>query len=142
MNVYASAISLIQNNCSLLNENYQKAEITITNDINFCEITKFTPQILRFALKFINITGYTGEIYFPEGQSGRARKYSLANPTFTKPYLFVDKNITLYSVHDEELNAVYAGTLTYDSVQIYTSAIQFKNGETPVSGNHENQIWI
>ena len=74
MNVYASAISLIQNNCSLLNENYKKAEIPIKNDIDFCAITKFTPQILRFALKFINITGYTGDIYFPEGQSDRARK--------------------------------------------------------------------
>lgn len=71
INVYAAAISLIQNNCSFLREKLQSYELSDLNDVDFCAITKYTPYMLQFAVRHVNITGYTGEINFPEMRSIR-----------------------------------------------------------------------
>lgn len=74
---WAYAINLIQKNCTFLNEQVlkfdEKRSITII-PTDFCSLTTFTPTQLSFALRFINFTGYTGEIYFTDAIMRRASK--------------------------------------------------------------------
>lgn len=64
MTTYAQGISLLQNNCTFLNEKAQ--EFKVSNFFgNFCEKTTFSPKDLTFAMRFVNFTGYTGQINFP-----------------------------------------------------------------------------
>lgn len=120
MNVYAATISLLQNNCTFLNE---KRQMTIDSKkyfdaqaIDFCTITSFTPAIISFALKYINITGYTGDIWFPEEGLVRAIKpFYLYNPT------------------DNLIDAPLVGTLDIRGANINDSAINFVDGVAPCS---------
>ncbi len=65
MTTYAQGISILQNNCTLLNEKLaDNTEILIPSKVDFCKITTFTPRDLAFAMRFVNFTGYTGPIYF------------------------------------------------------------------------------
>lgn len=64
VSTYAQGISILQNNCSLLNEKAQGLTESKALD-NFCEKKTFSPVDLTFALRFINFTGYTGPISFP-----------------------------------------------------------------------------
>lgn len=53
--MFAEAISLIQNNCTYLNER---------SEVDFCALTEYTPAQLSAAMRFVNFTGYTGNIQF------------------------------------------------------------------------------
>ena len=71
MSVYAAGISLLQNNCSFLNEKLREA-LPNAKEFDFCSLETFTPEDLAFALRFVNITGYSGPIYFQHGSVLRA----------------------------------------------------------------------
>jgi len=64
ISTYASAISLLQNNCTFLNEIRVKMERW--RDTDFCALTSFNPEHLAFALRFVNFTGYTGNVSFSQ----------------------------------------------------------------------------
>lgn len=68
---------MLQNNCTLLNEKLANntGQIT-TSNVDFCKITTFTPKDLAFALRFVNFTGYTGEIYFSDDSLARSGNFS------------------------------------------------------------------
>ncbi len=73
----AEAVYLLQNNCTLLNQEYSflidsespqsKSFFEIYGvapDIDFCAIETFTPIILSIVTRFVNFTGYTGPVSF------------------------------------------------------------------------------
>lgn len=128
MNVYAAAISLLQNNCSFLNEKWQNDIENRTfnvQSIDFCALANFTPSLLAFALRYVNITGYTGQIWFPEKSLVRAIKsYYLYNPT---TYL---------------INAPLVGILNVSGAFINDSALKFVEGVVPVSSKITQYITL
>lgn len=124
MTVYAAAISLLQNNCTFLNEQLQSRTDNKTNPIaselvpqpDFCNITNFTPDNLAFAIKFVNFTGYTGQIWFSDGYLKRAiESYFLFNPT------------------TDLLSAPMVGILNISGAYINDSALTFVDGVVPCS---------
>ena len=56
--LYALAISLLQNNCTYLNE------ILTERKKNYCDITTFDPSDISVVMRYVNFTGYSGEISF------------------------------------------------------------------------------
>lgn len=126
MNVYASAISLLQNNCSFLNEKL-KLQLQSRNPIiqglplDFCTITNFSTMDLAFAIKYVNITGYTGQIWF-------------ANNTLTRAI----KNFYLFNPTTDVISAQQVGVLNYTGTYINDSLITFINGKVPVSSKNIN----
>ena len=115
MSVYAAAIFLIQNNCTLLNENRGISTLSSTFP-DFCSLTQFGPLELSFALRFVNITGYTGIINFPA--VGLIRN--------VEPYY-------LYSVYNTSFDATLVGYINETGTKIYNDLINFVDGEIPVS---------
>lgn len=72
MSVYASGISLLQNNCSYLNSLIP--ELPVDKKFDFCSLKKFLPEDLAFAVRNANLSGYSGSIYFPSDNVLRASK--------------------------------------------------------------------
>lgn len=122
----AVAIQLLQNNCTFLNamlanvtgtySEFRKRleEFGIKVPDNFCEIAEFTPATISLVLRFVNFTGYTGEISFDPFTLLRLQKtfylYDLYNNSFT--------GVGKYSINSQELNS---------------SAIIFPDGQEPLS---------
>ena len=83
---------------------------------DFCKLINFTTQDLAFAIKNVNITGYTGQIWFPRDVLIRAIKsYYLFNPTTSL------------------VNASMVGVLNVSGAYINNSAVTFVEGKVPVS---------
>lgn len=117
MSVLAEAISLIQNNCTLLNANRVNRPFTKELPEDFCSLTEFTPDELSYALRFVNFTGYTGQIDFPNNVLIRK----------TKSYY-------LYSVYNISLDATLVGYINQTGITIYNDLISFVNNQVPISG--------
>lgn len=81
---YAYALNLLQNNCSWLSQMKRKHEKEYTK--NFCALNYFGPEDLAFAMRFINFTGYTGPIYFPQDILRRAGKKQTIRHVYLIPY--------------------------------------------------------
>lgn len=65
----ANAISLLQNNCTHLNEALKENDQL--NPINFCSLTTFDPFILGQAMRAVNFLGLSGPISFDTNQITR-----------------------------------------------------------------------
>ena len=118
MTVYAAAISLLQNNCTLLNEKRS----TIKHEFDwvvpdFCNITQFTPKDLSYAIRFVNFTGYTGQIWFPQDNLKRAVK-----------------SFYVYNPSTDLINAPLVGTLNTSGAYFNDNSLTFVDGEVPKSG--------
>ena len=101
----------------MLNEKIQLA----TNYINYlhvdyCKLKEFVPFDLAFALRFINFTGYTGQIYFSQTILERAIK-----PTY------------MYSVNSSQSSPQLVGFFTKDYYSVNLSGISFIDDQIPVS---------
>lgn len=121
MNVYAAAISLLQNNCTFLNAKLDYGIGPVLNYTestpDFCTKTEFTPKDLSFALQFVDIVGYTGRISFPEDS-------------------LVRREVTfyLYNTLNNTVDGSLVGVLNSTTVDIDASKITFINDEIPTSG--------
>ena len=63
----------MQNNCSFLNE-MQSTYAPESNPIDFCSLNTITPSTINYAMRLVNITGYTGQIQFPSDSRVRLSK--------------------------------------------------------------------
>lgn len=116
MSVLAEAVSLIQNNCTFLNANRENR--LFTNELpDFCSLTEFTPDELSYAMRFVNFTGYTGQVSFSN--------YILKRKT---------KSYYLYSVYNISLEATLVGYINQTGTTIYSNLISFINNQVPISG--------
>lgn len=57
-------ISILQANCSAINELLLDRPDKIVSNIDFCKLKNLTPGILTGILALTNFTGYTGPISF------------------------------------------------------------------------------
>lgn len=102
----------------MLNENRVKTQFYYDDYLpDFCSITEFSPIQLSYALRFVNFTGYTGPISFPNNILIRK----------TKPYY-------LYSVYNNNFDATLVGYINETGTTIYNNLVSFINNQVPVSG--------
>lgn len=118
-----------------MNEKAQESRVSKVFG-NFCEKTTFSPIDLTFALRFVNFTGYTGQINFPNDALIRS-----GNRIYVERDIlilcFEAKSYFLYNVINITYEAVLVGTLNETTVTINDTAIQFVNNEIPTSGNNQ-----
>lgn len=77
MSTFAEGIRLLTNNCTFLNEKVDEEVKNELNIGNFCNLTSFQPAVLATALRYVNFTGYTGEIFFSSDALIRSSKNRL-----------------------------------------------------------------
>ena len=58
------AVSLLQENCTAVNEALSIRQDKIAGNFNFCDINNLTPGLLIGLISLTNFTGYTGSITF------------------------------------------------------------------------------
>jgi hypothetical protein len=57
-------VSILQENCSAINEELLQRPDKFVSNFNFCNINNLTPGLLTGLLALTNFTGYTGRISF------------------------------------------------------------------------------
>lgn len=115
---WAQALSLIQNNCTFLNEMSSGAEFFEQKiAFDFCKSEDFTTRDLAFALRFINFAGYTGPIFFSN-----------------EMLELVEKPSYLYSVNSSLHEPEFVGLFTSEFYRINLSRISFVDDKIPISG--------
>jgi hypothetical protein len=70
------AVSLLQENCTAVNEALSINQDKIVSNFNFCNINNLTPGLLTGLISLTNFTGYTGSISF-DSLFGNFRRGSL-----------------------------------------------------------------
>lgn len=106
----AHGLSLLQNNCSYLEETS-----LVSRFLDFCKMTDFTPAVLSAAMKRVNFTGLSGPISFGPLLNGRQEADFLV-------YQF-----------NENAEPVPIGTFTNQQIHIDYSAVYFPDGKIPTS---------
>lgn len=119
----ARAISLLQNNCTYLNEYNARNPLQFNGEnvfgFDFCALTEFTPFVLSRAIQAVNFTGLTGRIDFPVNKSTRDRS-----------------NLALFQL-DSNLKAIEVGVYINGTLKFNQSRLTFPNNEAPRSGKEK-----
>lgn len=90
---------MLQSNCSQVNELANVTGSRLVSSIDFCKIKKLTPAILTGLLDFVNFTGYTGQISFPD--SLKSIRMSTKDSAIFVIYLMFSKTILLVQCEDD-----------------------------------------
>ena len=109
----AQAISLLQNNCTFLNNELKDTKL---DDVDFCALTEITPFDLSRVIGVVNFTGLTGPISFAPGATARR-----------------EANLAVYQINSN-LSAVEVGVFIDGNLELNSSKLTFPNQLAPVSG--------